>query len=800
MPKILRNLFLCFISIYVLPSIAQSFKPQDSNKSLEIIEVTAQKRIQSVQEVPMSITAISANALAVNQITQASDITSLVPNVNATRSIGGISNYFIRGVGMDGFNLSSVPAVGLYLDDVAINNPMLANFALYDIHRVEILKGPQNTLYGKNTTGGAINFITHLAELNEENSGYGLVTLGNHNQQNVEGAISAKLNETLSFRISGFSKQRDGLVTSEIEGNNTEYNDIDQYGLRAQFAYQFNDQIKINMSLYSGKQQQIAEIKTAMSAEEGEQVIKLTNVDLTTNHSSIINPPNDIDALGGYFKINITKPSYIFNSITSFEQVESERMDDWGSQQIPSALYQVFTYNSTNTDYFGQEFQWQSNTNNNFQWIGGLLYSHEQGDLLQVALIDPAGPGRPDDGIDDAGIGPMFDRGAWVENNSETLSVYGQVSYKLSQQLNVTAGYRWSHQDLSPVVNSAGMMMDLPGQEFPLGTFGWYSLGNHDLSRFEDYVGFNRIQRFVDANNGFSASEKIEQQYSDWGGKLALDYKLSQQVKLYGALSRGFKMGSINSNPTTAAYTSLLNKEVKPETLITTELGFKSDFHQNTLRINGAVFHNNWEEYQSFLVYNPGNPANLFASLVNIPGAKSIGAELDVHWQASSTMRFDLGFGWLDSEVVDANLDTSGIPLDIVDGFQRQVIEGNELTNAPKFNYTAAVHKRYELSNSAIEFSLHYHYLGKHTHQLQGTNSDIWLDNSSERSVGIVTLNSLYSFGQDREYQVSFWVKNLTDEQYCTERGTTPGTSTETVRLCSQADPKLFGINARVIF
>ena len=344
------------------------------------------------------------------------------------------------------------------------------------------------------------------------------------------------------------------------------------------------------------------------------------------------------------------------------------------------------------------------------------------------------------------------------------------------------------------------MMMDLPGQEYPLGSLGWYSVGNHDLNRFEDYVGFNRIQRFIDANSGFSASEQVEQKYNDWGGKVALDYQLNQEIMVYGSLSRGFKAGSINSNPTTAAFSTLLKKEVKPETLLTSELGFKGDFYQNTLRVNGAFFHNTWENYQSFLVYNPGNPANLFASLVNIPEAKSIGAELDIHWQANATMRFDLGFGWLDSEVVDGNLDTSNIPSGIIEGFQNQVINGNELTNAPKFNYTAAMHKRYEFSNSDIEFSLHYSYLGKHTHQLQGANSRTWLDNSSERSIGIVTFNSLYLFGQDREYQIALWIKNLTDEQYCSERGTTPGTSTETVRLCSQGDPQLFGINASVIF
>jgi iron complex outermembrane receptor protein len=434
--KYLRLLNLSFYLISL-----QAFA-EDKNQvaSLEVIEVTAQKRIQSVQDIPISITALSAQSLDSMHINQASQITSLIPNVNATRSISGISNYFIRGVGMDGFNLSSVPAVGIYVDDVAIINPMLANFTLYDIARVEVLKGPQNTLYGKNTTGGAINFITNQANTDDKNSGYAQLTLGNHQQRYLKGAFSGQISKKLYFRLASFSHQRDGLVSSEAAGNNTEFNDVNQFGGRAQILYQMDQDISLSASLYAGKQNQMAEVKTAINSLSGDGLINLDDFDLSKNHSELINPANDIEALGGYFKVNIQQASYHFNSITSFESVESERMDDWGSQQLPSTVYQSTTYNSTDTTYLSQEFQWQSNSQDPLQWIAGLLFNDEQGDLLQAALIDPAGPGRPDDDIADAGIGPMFDRGAWVEQQSRTYSAYSQVSYALSSQLNLTSG------------------------------------------------------------------------------------------------------------------------------------------------------------------------------------------------------------------------------------------------------------------------------------------------------------------------------------------------------------------------
>lgn len=769
-------------------------------KSLEVIEVTAQKRVQSVQSIPISISALSADTLESLNINQSSEIATLIPNVNTTRSIGGLSNFYIRGVGMDGFNLSSVPAVGIYLDDVAIFNPMLANFTLFDIDRVEVLKGPQNTLYGKNTTGGAINFISNKARIDTANSGYGQLTLGINQQVFGNTAFSTHLSERLTLRVAGFQHNRDGLVRSNIEGNNTEYNDVAQYGGRVQFAFELTKNVKLMASLYGGKQNQISEVKTPISSESVDGFIRLNEHDLSKNHSSIINPPNDIDALGGYFKIHSQQKDFTFNSVTSFENVKSKRMDDWSSQHLESSVYQSLTYNSSDTSSVSQELQWKSNSQQPLQWIAGLLYTLEQGDLLQTALLDPAGPGRPDDSIDDAGSGAMFDRGAWVEHKSLTTSAYTQFIYEISPKFNVTTGLRWTTQKLTPTVNSVGMMMDLAGQEFPLGSLGWLSLGNDDFERYSDYMGFERANRFVEANGGFPASAKINQRFDEWGGKLAFDYRLSPQLMIYSIVSRGFKMGTVNSNPTTAAYLSLLDRVVKPETLKTAELGFKSDLFNDSLRINASIFKNLWQDYQFFLVNNPGNPADLFASLVNLPEAESEGAELDIVWQVSPSLRVNLGIGWLQSQITDGNLDTTGIPEENILGFQSQVINGNALTNAPKWNYTVLAVKSYQLINSEIELSVHVSYFGEHTHQLAGNNSETWITNFSEEPTTLLTVNALWSFGINREYQIALWARNLTNQQYCSERSIAPGASPEFIRLCAQGEPKSFGVTGKIRF
>lgn len=242
---------------------------------LEVIEVTAQKRIESVQKVPVSLTAIKSTDLDKFAITQSQDIAGLVPNFNTARSISGVQNYFIRGVGLDDFNLSSVPAVGLYVDDVAIHNPMLSAFTLFDVTRVEVLRGPQNTLYGKNTTGGAVKFITESPSFHQEKNGFAKVTLGSFNQQFFDAASNIHVNKDTAMRFSAYYHQADGQVTSMQENNPTKYNNTNQFGFRGKLAYKLSDNFQLIMSLYGGKQDQVSAVKSIMVAQTDDNIINL---------------------------------------------------------------------------------------------------------------------------------------------------------------------------------------------------------------------------------------------------------------------------------------------------------------------------------------------------------------------------------------------------------------------------------------------------------------------------------------------------------------------------------------------
>ena len=769
-------------------------------ETFEVIEVTAQKRVQSIQEVPISISVISADTLSKLQLNQAHSISAIVPNLNTTRSISGSHNYFIRGIGMDDFNLSTVSAIGLYLDGVAINNPMLANFALFDVARVEVLRGPQNALYGKNTTGGAINFLSEKPQVFLEHiEGYGQLSIGQYNARAYEGAISLPIDEQLTARISGFSRHRDGFVSSTAN-EGSEYDNVDQYGLRLQGLYQVSDELNLHASVYGGKQDQIAEIKKLLIGDSQTGRIDLARADLSTIATPLVSPINKIESLGGFLKLQWQQENFTLNAISAFEDVSSQRKDDWGSQGAPSGVYQVLTFNSTDTQSYSQEFQLISSEQSKIDWIAGLLISKETGDILQTAYIDPAGPGRPDDNIDDPGIGPLFDRGAWVDVDTLSYSVYGQFTWPITDNWAFTTGWRWTQQELKPTLNSTGQMQTLPDFPPPFGSFGWYSLGNNGFNVLTDYAGFEVAENFSQANGGFPATINIDETFNEWGGKLGLDYYLNKQFLFYGTIAKGFKMGAVNSNPTTAAYEDMLSRVVTPEELLTYELGWKLDFDEYALRVNGAIFHNDWQDYQFYQVFNPGNPAHLFATLVNLPEANSTGAELELQWLPGEQWALKLGLAWLDTEVIDGNIDTTGVPEQHKQNFQNTVVAGNKLTNAPEWSYHLSIGKQVSFEKSDLSVLLNYSYQGEHIHQLAGKQSDVWQHNFSEPSLGLLSLSATIDFGVSRQYQFAVWGTNLTDENYCTERAVIPGMSAETARLCAQGQPKLVGINFRLLF
>jgi len=214
----IRALIGSALALASLSSGTLAYAQVAANGELAEVVVTAQKRVESAQDIPIAISALSQDELTQLGMTSAKDIVAAVPNMTWMGSDGtNVSNVYIRGVGDFSFHSNQVGAVGLYADEVSLNSPLLSNFALFDIDRVEVLRGPQNTIFGRNTTGGAVQFVSHKPSLKEELGGYIDVNGGNKGRIDVEGAINARLSDTVAVRLSGCpARDSRAAITSTI--------------------------------------------------------------------------------------------------------------------------------------------------------------------------------------------------------------------------------------------------------------------------------------------------------------------------------------------------------------------------------------------------------------------------------------------------------------------------------------------------------------------------------------------------------------------------------------------------------
>lgn len=231
---------------------SQAIAANEDNKNepaLETVTVTAQHREQTLQEVPVAVSAIKGTSITADGVRSMGDITTFVPNASAKNPDGdGRPRWYIRGLGTGDTGAATVFPVGIYADDVYLNAPIAGGGPLFDLERIEILRGPQGTLYGKNTTAGAVNVISKKPTFDTD--GYGTVGFGSKNERIVTGAIGGALvDEKLAGRVALYSEERDGFQNNDFDGNT--YGDVNKKAIRLQFLAQLNPDLDALLKLHS---------------------------------------------------------------------------------------------------------------------------------------------------------------------------------------------------------------------------------------------------------------------------------------------------------------------------------------------------------------------------------------------------------------------------------------------------------------------------------------------------------------------------------------------------------------------
>ncbi len=752
---------------------------------IEEIIVTAQKRAESAQDVPISLQVLSGEQIRQLGILRADDILSHFPNVSTNASNEVNTGFTIRGVGTSNYHGNVARAIGVYQDDVSIPSPFSGVLGVFDMDRVELLRGPQNTLFGRNTTGGAINYISTKPSLEGNQNSFVQATYGRYNTVRGEAGINVGLTEAAAFRISGLFNARDGFFTNRLNGE--KLGKQESYSVRGQLLWQLADNTELLFNYHQADNSGTNKGTKAIGlGEPGNPSQPCTdnigafdritdcviandfNPSNTDFHDVYlaVSPRQDIKMKGGFIKLSHTFDSdFEITSISSIEKTDvALSKDNGGANVLTFNPMQDATYKQ-----FSQELRLLSPTSGEFRWLLGGLYLEE--DLAQATIVrrdvNPAAP---------AGPGPNAEVISYnlLDQKDRDLSIYGQLEYDLSEDFTVTLGLRYTDNDKSAQSNF-GVLVS------PIALFSPETFIDRIIINEMINAGASDPRIATVAVPNFTLTPK--QNLSELTGKLGFDYRIHTDALIYTSYSRGFKSGGFDTRAL-AALNGDAGKPVGAEFLDAFELGLKSN-PSEALQVNIAAFYYDWQDAQIFSVIG-GVPA-----FTNIPSSRIYGLDADIQWAPDENWLVSLAFGLLNSKITDA-------------GNLGGVTEGHDLSNAPKFSATANVRREISIGDATILLAANARYIDE---RFEGINAA--RDFASTKD-GVFELGVRADIDLSEQSPLSFsvWADNLTGAQYCIEkrlldpasRGAVPGLISGAVN-CTPSDGKtIFGLTARVQF
>lgn len=599
------------LSLTAVPATGLAQTTNNESNEATIIEeviVTAQRREQTLQEIPMSVSAFTGTELAALQADNLDSLQGAVPNLNLVQGRGYSSNVnaFIRGVGQPDALQSFDPAVGVYIDDVYIARIQGALFKLYDVERIEVLRGPQGTLYGKNTPGGAIRLITRTPD--EQFAAEAGVLVGNYGRWAAKGYLSVPMGDDFAMAFSLLHDERDGFVTDPADGR--EYNNADTTVARVKGNWDATDNVNVQFSVDYTKED------TRLTLGRSEVLLYSLNYnasftgfdivprslpptgewDFKTTTSMTDRPTQKLDNYGG----NVTlawdiNDDVTMKSITAYRELQSTAYIDIDATELELGDVLV----DIDQNQFSQEFQFLGNLGADVNWVAGLYYFNEQVPSHQEAYAD--------DFLQYVGFPISFLRTIDDDLETKSYAAFGQVDWRFAENWNLGFGLRYTLEE----------------KDY------WRT-----TSTFSDLLGT--------ADPAFEFTDSDD--WNAWTPTITLDYQMNDNVRFYGRIAEGFKSGGFNGRANTAADVSTFD----PETVWTTEIGAKTTMANGRLRANYALFMSKYDDFQARV--SVGDGIDFRFPVLNAAELDIKGAEMELTWIPIDPLALSTQIGYLDSE------------------------------------------------------------------------------------------------------------------------------------------------------
>jgi iron complex outermembrane recepter protein len=718
------------------------------------IVVTAQKRVQSVRDIGISITAIGADELRRQQTTDVASLASQLTNVVATTSVN-LPAFTVRGIGLNEFASNFDAPVAIHVDEVYKSKPFMATVPFFDIQRVEALKGPQGTLFGRNTTGGSVNWYT--AEPQFEQSGAMNLSFDNYGRGRIDGFVNGALSDSVALRGSYFVAQGTGgpyrnLLTGHDHGAPNQMVGRLQLKYKGEnttvrlMGYAFRDKSELtpykSPGIFNADGSLCSAVLTGAVLNNKAACLKYgpfvpgPNPQGLRETQSIkeLNADNpqgaNNTAYGGYARIEQQAGAFTLTSITAFDYFERDQTDD--PDNSPYATANQNYYNKINQ--FSQELRAFGKLGKLNLLIGG-FYEHDSiSDVTSADLSANALLGLP----------PFAPRlAATFKQKVRSLAVFSNAEYALTDTLSLIAGIRYTSDKTS-----------LDAQTF-LGA-------NDPKGRTHRVTPFSIVDSLVDSRTDNTTSFR--------GG---INWKPSADQLFYASISRGFRSGGY-SVPFGGVISTF-----KPEQLTAYEIGSKSRFFDRKLDLNLAAFFYDYKDMQTN-VDDPSSP--LVPITRNIGGSRTYGVEADLTFRPDPTTLIRVGGGYLDARFrnTDAVITTYAGPIPL---------DGKRPVNNPKWSGQAMAQKTVPLSTDLdLIATTDARYVGKRFLEATGQVFDrapsYWVQNAR-----------LAISSKEGGWEVAAWGKNIWNKNYLTYLN-----NVSFFRLEIYGEPVSYGLSASVKF
>lgn len=727
---------------------------QDEAMVIEEIVVTAQKRAQSLQDIPLAVTVFTGDVLREDDILSLQDIGNRTPGLLFSAFSVGQPEITIRGVGTKEDGAAASDSTIVSIDDVYIAARTAQVFDIFDLERIEVLRGPQGTLYGKNSIGGSINFVTTVPD---ENTRIRLrQTFASYGRVDTGGLVSGQISENVFGKLSFSRRSNDGylrnLLTGEQQGG------INTFSYRAMLRITPKDNLEVIFSFDSAddnlgqtNREPVGGVGFHGGGNASDPVavnIALGGAGSPFDTLADVEGFTDREVRGYSIKINYDMDWATLTSISSFRESSFDWLED--SEGLPASTvfadltafpagffappetgfaFDVSDAAVETTEQITQEFRLTSPSENRLTWVAGLFYSHEEIDRTETfdfPSIGGPGPGQPSVAT------------SIQSNNSESLATYGQASFAVTDALTVTGGVRFSYEKKNigvGAVAASGLNLLLRPNLF-------------DPTLFDPADPATAAAQCTGAWVGLICTAN-----EDWGnvtGRFAVDWQAMEDVLLYASFSTGFKSGGFTGGASTPLRGST---PFSPEHAKNYEIGVKSRFLERRVLFNATAFFNDLSNLQVTRFFQPFD--GQFGEFIteNAGSAEVYGLEIEAVALITDNLEVGGNYAYLDAQFTSF----TGTPSITGTGD----FTGNRLRLSPKHSASLYARLTWDLVYGQMAAKVNYRY-----------QSLAFLDPNNNAITTIPSYDiwdiRLAFTSPDGRWEIAGFVKNLGNERYRT--------------------------------